>query len=583
MSASYWESDNIIRIGETQISVPSENGLSYTSGQRISLFVPPSAKFISGKDCYLEFDIKLAGGAIPTRLQLDPMGGSCVMRNLRIWDGTRGNLLEEINDYNAVVAMKYDYNADDSLRQTRALVEGGTAYNPRYRGNKGTSESHLTELHQNPYFRAESVGVLTTNWSDADATTAKCCVPIHSGIFGDRIFPCMMTNGLYLEIDLAPAQQVIKQLDSVNKNVRTGRNVFFDSRNGDAASDWTNDGVNRTHFYVSAEDNELGNDVTNFPFCVGETFRFMKYNDPADLDAMSGVMTISQIEADAGTGRIKVSINATNVPIGSGAAKSITRDWVMWSTAMSTGVTTNLQYTVSNVNLVVHEIQLDPSYEAGMLAKAREGKSIEIDIYSVTNHKHSVLSTERQVTYNIHSNNSRAKSLIIMPVDSTIYTPGNQVAGEGTYQIGPYVNAVPSEDEMDTSLTSMKTGYSGIIDGLTSSQFLVGGVLVPSRPVQTKKMVTKQSVDAYHLFELEKALSQAGIDPRSFAAFQSNFLIGRAFGLQSGVMDLRNHDLQVLLNYEDLIFGPTKNKVFNNFVFHVRKLIIRNGAVSVEH
>ena len=129
----------------------------------------------------------------------------------------------------------------------------------------------------------------------------------------------------------------------------------------------------------------------------------------------------------------------------------------------------------------------------------------------------------------------------------------------------------------------MKTGYSGCIDGLTSSQFLVGGVLVPSRPVQTKKMVTKQSVDAYHLFELEKALSQAGIDPRSFSAFQSNFLIGRAFGLQSGVMDLRNHDLQVLLNYESLDFAPAKNKVFNNFVFHVRKLIIRNGAVSVEH
>ena len=158
------------------------------------------------------------------------------------------------------------------------------------------------------------------------------------------------------------------------------------------------------------------------------------------------------------------------------------------------------------------------------------------------------------------------------------------MAGVGTYQIGPFTGASnPSEDLMDSSLTSMRSGYSGIIDGLTSTQFLMGGVLVPSRPVQTKKMVTKQSVDAFHLFELEKALAQGGIAPRSFAAMQSNFLVGRAFGLQEGVADLRNKDLQVLLRYEDLSFQPEKNKIYNNFIFHIRKLVIRSGQVAIEY
>ena len=112
---------------------------------------------------------------------------------------------------------------------------------------------------------------------------------------------------------------------------------------------------------------------------------------------------------------------------------------------------------------------------------------------------------------------------------------------------------------------------------------MMGGVLVPSRPVQTKKMVTKESVDAFHLFELEKALAQAGIAPRSFAAMQTNFLVGRAFGLQNGVSDLRNKDLQVLLRYEDLAFQPTKNKIYMNFVFHIRKLIIRNGSTAIQY
>jgi len=46
---------------------------------------------------------------------------------------------------------------------------------------------------------------------------------------------------------------------------------------------------------------------------------------------------------------------------------------------------------------------------------------------------------------------------------------------------------------------------------------------------------------------------------------------------------LRNKDLQVLLRYEDLSFQPEKNKIFNNFVFHIRKLVIRNGGVSIEY
>ncbi len=581
--SSYWKSDDVIRIGETQVSIPSENGLSYSAGNRISLFVPPSCKFISGKDCYLEFDVKLSTGTVPTRLQLDAMGGSSVLRNMRIWDGSRGNLLEEINDYNALCSMKYDYNTDDSLRQSRATMEGGTCHNPRYRGNMGTSESHLTETHQNPYGRVLA-GTEATDWANTDNTTAKCCVPIHSGVFGDKIFPVLMTNGLYLEFDLAPAQQVIKQLDSVNKNVRVRRNPFFNSIDG-AGTSWPADGTLRTDIYIDAANNDLGADVSNCPFVVGETINFVHDRKPEKITTMSAPMVIGQIESDAGSGKIKITL-ATGVSNDEAGAFVIDGNYVLYSTAVSGDASYSAGYTVSNFNLVVQEIHLDPSYEAGMLAKAREGKSIELDIYSVTNHKHSALASERQVTYNIHANNSRAKSLVIMPCDGSVYTAGAQISGTGTYQIGPMQPGITAADDsldvMDGTLTSMKSGYSGISDALSSYQFLIGGVLVPSRPVSTAKLATKQSIDAFHLFELEKALGQAGIDPRSFACFQNNFLIGRSFGLQNGVDDLRNKDLQVLLRYEDNDFTPIKNKMFNNFVFHVRKLIIRNGAVAVE-
>ena len=60
MATSYWNVDNVTQIGEEKVQIPSENGLSYTSGQKITLFVPPTVQMMDGKNSYLEFDIKLS-------------------------------------------------------------------------------------------------------------------------------------------------------------------------------------------------------------------------------------------------------------------------------------------------------------------------------------------------------------------------------------------------------------------------------------------------------------------------------------------------------------------------------------------
>ena len=59
-------------------------------------------------------------------------------------------------------------------------------------------------------------------------------------------------------------------------------------------------------------------------------------------------------------------------------------------------------------------------------------------------------------------------------------------------------------------------------------------------------------------------------------------VFGRGFsaGGQNGAMDLRGKDLAVILKY---LTGtaPTKPKLFNSFVFHVRRLVLRDGSVDV--
>lgn len=69
---------------------------------------------------------------------------------------------------------------------------------------------------------------------------------------------------------------------------------------------------------------------------------------------------------------------------------------------------------------MVHQVELDPKFEAGMVAKIREGKAIEFDIHSVTNYKNSLLASDRQTSFLVHASNSRAKSIIVSVTDSSI-------------------------------------------------------------------------------------------------------------------------------------------------------------------
>ena len=580
MATSYWNVDQVAQIGEEKVQIPSENGLSYTSGQKISLFVPASVGMIDGKSSYLEFDVKLSAvtaGGTPTLLQLDEAGAGVLFKNIRIYDGTRGNLIEELNEYSNLVCLRYDYDTDDSKRNLRSLEEGGTSFSIPNRSTKGTSKSAMTDTITNPYF-AEGAGK-NASFTDADFLTVKCCVPIHSGVFSGSVFPVAMSNGLYIEFDLQPAARVIKQLDSAVESRRLKHNAFFgqinDITGGAMASDWA--AGHQTQEIYLAEDNNLiatgdGNQVNRCPFVIGEQINLVKVADTTKrLRAVGATpMIISDITASGSEG-IMLTLDQ---PFTNGAGEAIVSgEWVVYSNAVCDSTSYPAEYTISNFNLIVHQIKMDPSYMAGMLQKAREGKAIEFDIHSVTNYKNSLLASDRQTAFLIHAQNSRAKSLVVQPCDSSVYTSAQLISASETYEI--------TQNAMDTKLNSNRSGLVGICDQLSSVQYQINGKLVPSRPISTKKCATRNSIDAFHLYELEKTLDNSGIVPRSFVKYLENWALGRGFATQAGAMDLRDKDLSVLLKYEETT-APTKNKIINSFVFHVRRLVMRgSGAVEV--
>ena len=605
--SSYWRNDEKIKVSQTQVSIPSTNGRSYSgtagqSGRRVDFEIPPTVKFMDGKNSYLQFDIKLAvpSGADPTRLHLDPfIGGQSVVKNLRIYSGNRAVLLEEITEYNAKVQIQYSYDADDSMRKMRALKEGSLIDNIENRGTLGTSVSNNIDIRSNPYYKPVSTVPTGRDWGTADDfLTAKLSLPIHAGLFadgGDKIFPVMLTNGLFVEIDLEDPARFIKQLDSVNRHRRMKQNPVFHGVDAGGSALAIDNANNQSEIFLGKQNNMTS--VENCPFVKGERIGICSATDPNNECALtqSGAQdypAITDISVDGGFVKLTFA-NFQNSDSGDGV-QATSNDFILFSAAIDKFRTQNddnstpliakqTSYAatceISNVELVIQQVGVDPRYEAGMMKKMRDGGSIEIDIPSVTNYKHSLLSSNRNATVNVPVSNTRAKSMIVMPSDAKVLDTADLIGGLDTC----YAEEVTT---MDGRLHSIRSGQVGIIDRLTSYRLLVDDKYQPSQPIVVSKINRGVSIAAQPLIELEKALTQAGITPRSFVDYNRNFLIGRAYALNDGVSNLNNktNQLQLLYNEKDAAgadLAPTHNKLLYCFMFHIRRISIKGDSVMV--
>lgn len=603
--SSYWKNDEKIKVSQTQVSVPSTNGQSYsmTAGQgtrRVDFEIPPSVKFMDGKNTYLKFDVKIAlNGQNKTRLTLDPfIGGNAMIKNFRCYANTANRpLLEEITEYNAKVQIQYSYDQDDSKRKMRALKEGALVPTIKNRGTLGTSVSNNIDLSTNPYFKPELTA--DANWSDADFVTAKITLPIHSGLFSGNsvVFPCMLTNGLLVELDLEDPARYVKQLDSVNRNRRMQQNPVFHGTDAAGASLPIANGSNFTEIFLAKSNNVKS--IETCPFVRGELIGICSKTDPNSEAALTttaaagqAYLTITDISLDGGyvkltCGEFQNSNAGTGVAVTSG-------NFIVFSAAIDQFRTQNgdnttqliakktsfpVKVDISDVEMVVQQVTVDPRYESGMMSKIKSGGAIEIDIPSVTNYKHSLLSSNRNATVPLDVSNTRAKSVIVMASDASVLDSADLIGG---------LDAVYSEEvtDMDGRLNSIRSGQVGIIDRLTSWQMVIDDVQTPSQPCVVSKINRGLSIAAQPLVFLEQALKQAGIEPTSFVDYNRNFLIGKAYALNNGVANLNNKSNQLQLLYNEknaagVDLAPTHNKLLYCFIFHLRRITIKGNSVVV--
>jgi hypothetical protein len=581
---SFWTADNKIPIKQTKSSIASTNGLEYGPGQLIHIDIPShSAKFIDPKNSYLQadFKIQLPAGVDPTRLQLDgQMGGQVLIRDLRIYSSVENGavLLEEIQNYNSMCSVIYDYNKDDSLINKRAVAgEGTTTYKPQHRGTQGTPKSVMTDISTNPYFKGAVAGNQSTAFANTDFTTAKLMLPLHSGIFSsDKVYPNLLT-GLRIEILLEDADVCLRQLESALHYNRISLNPVFDSVNGSTSASKTNwiSGSATDTFYIKRDNSQYKPELS--PFVVGERISFApdgsesaQFNNASGNPAQPKILSINASSgASGGEGLVEIVLDQAYTLNSASTVEG--GSWYVVSQSVDEATSFSPTYTLSNVEMIVGELDMGANYENSMMRKMKEGGQMALDILSVTNYKYSQQANDVVANIRLNLEQSRGRAIWCLPTDQTNYTSKQRISASGTYDIQG------ANDGMGTS-KSTRSGLVGISDSISSYQFYYDGKLNPSRAVSTAKISAKNSIDAQVLIENEKSLVQANVPARSFSEFNNNFFISRALGLNQQVYDTRNKDFNIQVNYSGT---PTKNKLWMNFVWHLRRINIRGDNISV--
>ncbi len=577
MSTGFFVADNKIPVKEDYVAIPSQNGLTYDAQKVIEFYIPPNVSYFNPKNSYLQFDLTIAQdtSASNTRLQLDELiGGQILLDTIRIHSGDKTELLEEIRHYPVHVAMKYAYHSNETLKNLRALNEGAGIWTPDSRGTRGSTKSELANHKYSPYYKNVSEDPTNEAFTNSNKyTQCKLKLPLHTGLFqNDKVVPCGLMNGLFVSILTSENKRCFRQLDSVNKNRRLTLNPLFHSLNGTtlSPSNFDNGSVSNK-FFIKHDNNNWA--VDNFPLVVGETFEFASESS-GFVSALSVPAVIKTIET-SGTGAnkyVKVTLNASVKNNGSNVRNA--GNVYLASTSVSAAATYNPTYSMSNVELVLNQVDLGAKAQQEAMSDMRAGKMMVYDFLSTQVYNHSQLKGDRVANIPIPGNHQRAKSVICVPTDASVYSGKDQISSTGTYEI--------HANSHDHFLLSSQSGIAGISNRLTEYFFFYDGRNQPSLNVNTEKISSKSSVDAIPLLELDKALQSAGMPALQMSRFNENFAVARTFSLNDGVYDMRNKDCRLNVHYQDVASPPEKDMLWCNFVYHLRRINIRSDSISVE-
>lgn len=478
--------------------VPSDHQQDYSDGDTIRFDVPSFMGFIDPRQSYLKMDIMI--NSDEGRMTLNrKCGVQSVINNLRIYDGANRTQLENIENYAELTSKTHHYSKNESITHKRELTEA----------------LETGEL-SNAYFFDTYEPTEDYDASVGNLNKVQVAMPLNSGILGgDKMFPVVLTQGLKVEIDLNDAKKCVQIIPSGTK----GHEI-----------------LNHTATAAGTAVCDIAGTVDKCPFVVGQHLELVNDNVAAKDVVDLGVLV--EIAHNAGNTTLTWTNNTgVVIPVGKAKIRIEAENVAAYKPTL----------TFSNIELVLKQVSPPAGYVADLVRQSQSEAGVNMDIYTYNLYRKNVASSETISQQNIPSFNTRALSVLSLPINNTSANVGR--------------------DSLET-----------LIDDMESYNYYLNGQSQPSKKVDVSNLKSG-FYDQVALWENQKSLMSCGVAVRNLQDLPSNFMISRALGRYGGVYNLRDGgDLELRCEYAST---AAVNKLFLNYICVLRRINISAMGVKV--
>jgi len=590
--------------------------------------LPSYLGFVDPRETYVKFNLSMApnggGRSVGMIRPQKEAGAHALFRNVLLRDGTNSTTLESYEDYNAHVAMKQPYTAQDSLTHKRELFEGVMS-NANLAGDTGNLYYGGSDALDSADYETAEIRVGNKGGRNAPGKvlTPQLQFRLDTGLMrGNQVIPVAALQGLRTQIDMENTLRACEiatgELGTLEATggssggyVLNAVSVKQDTTLGVVASQ--NDvravGTQYTQSFFSVQVKVEAADATtptanrNNPFDVGDKLfvrsaigktiggTTITLGNQDDTELELGVITGFYVSSDTAynlgiyyTPQRAPGASLGNFPgsIDAGSARQYGEDDVVFfkvenrALAQSnvltdadsgavvlgsgTGNFVAPEYHLENLEYICLSVQPPEAYVSGLLKAASSERGVSMDIQTTTTQRFNQSTAAGLTANHIPCSQKRVKSVFIQPLVVS--------------------------DFRDLA----KRSLSGVPDRARSYQFVYGNELIPTKNVgltrysanvpllgsANQDIAEQNYTEAIHLAQLEAALVNSGNMPRSLHQVSKNFVIGRAFSKYNQVADLSEQSLSARIDYEN---DATSLKIFNNYIEHLRRISITSSGV----
>jgi len=524
--------------------------------EQIRMLLPSYLGFLDPRQTYLRAVVSVSGGR--GQIVPDPEAGvHSLFRNVIIRDGSNTATIESLEDYNALTGATKHYTEQSSIEHKRQLFEG--------------VQPTATETNSLYYGQAPS---LTGSSSSAPVRTARTknspevYIKLESGLLnGSQIVPVAVLDGVRLFIDTEDPQRALYLLDqgqgvgqANDSGVFTVAGTPIKPQSDIASSDFTVTGSTNT--FTILTDLDCSDDQKQNPFVIDDILH-IELIAGGTYDTKIGLITGFftdggklgiEFRPQRADGDIGAAFTASASQLFVKAADRVSEQTGIFTrsdapNAAATGTLAAPSYTLSGVEMRCLSVQPPDAYVSGIMSKSTTEGGVSMDILTSELHRHNQVATSGITQDHIPTLAKRAKSLLVQPIPNDNY---RQIT---------------------------KHSFAGVPDSARDYQFQFGSELVPSRKASLLRYSqTPSRPEPLHMTELQKALINIGKPVMNLQKIDEHFLIARAFNRYGQTTDLSDETISLRVDYD----SGAEQKVFNNYVFKLARVMIKRGIVSVE-